>query len=81
MACPHSIPVHAIIIPEVRKHMKARFIRIAIIVIGLLLAYWVYPFGLLNTPSGSWNLEQTYRGAATLVICFWIVIFAVNVRD
>jgi hypothetical protein len=61
--------------------MKARYIRIAIIVIGLLLAYWVYPSGLLNTPSGSWNLEQIYRGAATLVICFWIVIFAVNVRD
>jgi hypothetical protein len=61
--------------------MKARFIRIAIIVIGLPLAYWVYPFGLLNTPSGSWDLEQVYRGAATLVICFWVVIFAVNVRD
>ena len=61
--------------------MKARYIRIAIIVIGLLLAYWAYPSGLLNTPSGSWDLEQIYRGAATLVICFWIVIFAVNVRD
>jgi hypothetical protein len=61
--------------------MKARYIRIAIVVIGLLLAYWVYPSGLLSTPSGSWNLEQIYRGAATLVICFWIVIFVVNVSD
>ncbi len=61
--------------------MKARFIRIAIIVIGLPLAYWAYPSDLLNTPSGSWNLEQIYRGAATFVIFFWTVIFAVNVRD
>jgi hypothetical protein len=61
--------------------MKARFIRLAIIVIGLPLAYWVYPSGLLDTPSDSWNLEQVYRGAATLVLCFWIVIFAVNVGD
>jgi hypothetical protein len=61
--------------------MKARLIRIAIIVIGLPLAYWVYPFGLLNTPSSSWNLEQIYRGSAAFVICCWIVIFAVNVRD
>jgi hypothetical protein len=61
--------------------MKARYIRIVIIVIGLPLAYWVYPFRLLNIPSGSWNLEQIYRGAAAFVICFWIVIFAVNVRD
>ena len=61
--------------------MKARFIRIAIIAIGLPLAYWVYPSGLLNTSPGSWSLEQIYRGAATLVICFWIVIFVVNVTD
>ena len=61
--------------------MKARSIRIAIIVIGLPLAYWVSPTGLLNTPAGSWNLEQIYRGAATLVIFFWTLIFAVNVRD
>jgi hypothetical protein len=61
--------------------MKTRFLRIAIIVIGLPLAYWVYPSGLLDTQSGSWHLEQVYRGAAFLVICFWIVIFAVNAGD
>jgi hypothetical protein len=75
------MPEHAIMISGVRIRMKARFIRIVIVVIGLPLAYWVYPSGLLNTPSGSWTLEQIYRGAATLVICFWIVTFAVNVRD
>lgn len=61
--------------------MKARFIQIAIIVTGLPLAYWVYPSGLLNTPTNSWNFEQIYRGAAALVVFFWTVIFAVNVRD
>jgi len=61
--------------------MKARSVRIAIIIVGLPLAYCVYPSGLLNMPSSSWNLEQIYRGAASLVIFFWTVIFAVNVRD
>jgi hypothetical protein len=61
--------------------MKARSIRIAIIAVGLLLAFWAYPPGLLNTLSGPWNMEQVYRGAAALVIFCWTVIFAVNVRD
>ncbi|HTG02415.1 MAG TPA: hypothetical protein VK654_17670 [Nitrospirota bacterium] len=61
--------------------MKARSLRMAIIFIGLLLAYFLYPVGLLTTPRGSWTLEQIYRGAATLVIVCWTVTFAVNVRD
>jgi hypothetical protein len=59
--------------------MKARSIRIAIILIGLPLAYWAYPPGLLDTPSAAWSLEQIYRGAATLVILFWSITFAINV--
>ena len=61
--------------------MKARGRRIAIIIIGLSVAYWAYPPGLLNTPRDSWSIEQIYRGAATLVIFFWTITFAVNVRD
>jgi hypothetical protein len=61
--------------------MKARSIRIAIIIIGMPLAYWAYPSGMLDTPPDSWNLEQIYRGSASLVIFFWSIIFAVNVRD
>ncbi len=61
--------------------MKARHIRIAIIVIGIPLAYWIAPSGLLTTPPGSWSLEQIYRGAAAFVLFFWVIIFAVNVRE
>ncbi len=61
--------------------MKARSIRIAIIVIGLPLAYWIAPSGAFTTPPGSWSMEQVYRGAAAFVIFFWTLIFAVNVRD
>ena len=60
---------------------NARFIRIAIVVIGLPLAIWIAPSGLLTTPPGSWSLEQIYRGSAAFVIFFWILIFAANVRD
>ncbi len=61
--------------------VKARYIRIAIIVIGLPLAWWVAPSGLLTTPPGAWSMEQVYRGAAAFVIFFWTLIFAVNVSD
>jgi len=61
--------------------LKARFIRMAIVVIGLPLALWVLPSGLLTTLPGSWSLEQIYRGAAAFVLFFWTIIFAVNVRD
>ena len=59
---------------------KARYIRLAIVIIGLPLAFWIAPSGLLTTPPGSWSLEQIYRGAAAFVLFCWTIIFAVNVR-
>ncbi len=59
---------------------KARSIRVAIVIIGLPLAFWIAPSGLFTTPPGSWSLEQIYRGAAAFVLFFWTLIFAANVR-
>jgi len=60
---------------------KIRVIRIIILVIGLPLAYWVYPAGLLNTSPDSLTLGQFLQGSASLVIFFWTITFAVNVSE
>ncbi len=56
-------------------------VRVIIIALGFTLAYCVYPRDLLTIPWNSWDLEQIVRASASVVIVFWTLTFAVNIRD
>ncbi len=74
-------PQSGVIYSWLGKMRRYTVVRIIIVIVGVVLAYWVYPRGLLGTPWNSWNLEQIVRASAFVVIFFWTLTFAINIGD